>query len=133
MTPLLFVALALAGGLGATSRLLLDGILHVRLLRRPLRRWVHRLPVGTIVINLSGSLLLGLLTGWVARGTLGEGWAPIAGSGFLGGYTTFSSSSFETVRLLQEGEGALAALNGLGLVAAATAAAAMGLWIGMSA
>lgn len=122
MTPILFLALAVAGGLGAASRLLLDGVVR--------SRTASRLPIGTIAINLSGSLLLGLLSGWVARGTLSEAWVLVAGSGFLGGYTTFSTSSFETVRLLQEGEGTFAVLNSIGLVIAATAAAGLGLWIG---
>jgi CrcB protein len=51
----------------------------------------------------------------------------IAGTGFLGGYTTFSTASFETVRLIQAGRTGLALLNGIGTAAAALGAAAAGL------
>lgn len=122
MTPVLFTLIALAGGAGAAVRLLLDGVIrsHVR----------GTLPWGTIVINLTGSFLLGLVTGLVAAGLLPEGWRLIAGAGFLGGYTTFSTASFETVRLLQERKRLPAVLNGLGVLVAATAAAGAGLWLG---
>jgi CrcB protein len=122
MTPLVFVLLALAGGLGATSRLLLDGIIR--------SRSSATLPWATIIINLTGSFLLGLITGLVTAQVLPDGWHLIAGSGFLGGYTTFSTASFETVRLLQERKWIPALLNGLGVLVVATAAAGLGLWIG---
>lgn len=122
MTPVLFVSLALAGGLGAACRLLLDGTIR--------SRSPGTLPWGTITINLTGSLLLGLVTGLVAVHLLPQGWQFVVGSGFLGGYTTFSTASFETVRLLQERKRIASLLNGLGGVIAATAAAGLGLWIG---
>lgn len=121
MTPFLFLAPAVAGGLGAASRLLHDGVLGSRA--------ASRLPIGTIAINLSGSLLPGLLSGWVARGTLSQAWALVAGSGFLGGYITSSTSNFETLRQLQEDERAFAVLTRIGLVIDATAAAGLGLWL----
>lgn len=122
MSPLLFVSLAAAGGLGASSRLLLDGIIR--------SRTRGTLPWGTITINLTGSFLLGLVTGLVSGQVLPDAWQFIAGSGFLGGYTTFSTASFETVRLLQERKWVEAVLNGLGVVVAASAAAGLGMWIG---
>lgn len=122
MTPVLFVAVALAGGLGACCRLVLDGIIRARS-QGPL-------PWGTIVINLTGSFLLGVVTG-LAAGQLVPGAARmIIGTGFLGGYTTFSTASVETVRLLQQRRWAAAGLNGLGVLVTATAAAAAGLWLG---
>lgn len=122
MTLLLFVALALAGGLGAACRLLLDGIIR--------SRSNGSMPWGTITINLTGSFLLGVITGLVAGQLLPETWQLIAGSGFLGGYTTFSTASFETVRLLQERKWVASLLTGLGVLATATIAAGFGLWIG---
>lgn len=119
MTPLLFLAISVAGGVGAASRLVLDGALRSRV------RVGY--PVGTTVINISGSLLLGLVTGLAIGGVLPEPWRLIAGAGFLGGYTTFSTASFETVRLLQERRRLAAALNGLGMLVAAVLAAALGL------
>ena len=122
MTPALFVALALAGGAGAASRFLVDGFLR--------RRTRGSLPWATIVINLTGSFCLGLFTGLVAGGLLPRPWLPVVGTGFLGGYTTFSTASFETVRLLQQGKPLLGALNGVGVLVATTALAGAGWGIG---
>lgn len=122
MTPLMFVALALAGGLGAAARFLLDGAIR--------SRSTGTLPWGTIVINLTGSFALGLVTGAIAASALPDGWGIVVGTGFLGGYTTFSTASFETVRLIQERKFGAAAANGLGVLVAATLAAGLGLWLG---
>lgn len=84
------------------------------------------LPVGTILINITGSLLLGLLSGLVsdlhASSTLGI----VVGTGLLGGYTTFSTASVETVRLVQAGRIGLAVVNALGTMAVCVVAAAVG-------
>ncbi|QNO36709.1 CrcB family protein [Protaetiibacter sp. SSC-01] len=122
MTPGLFVVVALAGGLGAVARFGLDTGIRSRL--------VTRMPWGTIAINLSGSLLLGLLVGLVGAGALAGEWQWALGTGFLGGYTTFSTASFEAVRLLQKRAWTDAALTALVQLAAATALAALGLWAG---
>ncbi|AZL04691.1 fluoride efflux transporter CrcB [Brevibacterium aurantiacum] len=122
MTPLIFIALALAGGIGAVARMLLDGIIRSRV--------SSAIPWGTITINISGSLALGLLTGLSSASILPEAWQFVIGTGFLGGYTTFSTASFETIRLIQERRWALSLFSGLGTLAVATAAAGLGLWIG---
>ncbi|GEB24610.1 fluoride efflux transporter CrcB [Brevibacterium sp. BDJS002] len=122
MTPLIFIALALAGGIGTAARMLLDGIIKSRV--------SSGIPWGTIVINVSGSLVLGLLTGLASDQILPESWHLVIGTGFLGGYTTFSTASFETVRLIQERRWALSLFNCLGTLVLATAAAGLGLWIG---
>lgn len=124
MTPLLFTALAVSGGLGAVARFVLDGLLraHVR----------SRLPWATILINVTGSFALGLVTGLAAGGLLPEPWLLILGVGFLGGYTTFSTASLETVRLLQHRHWTAAALNGLGALVIAVGAAGLGLALGVS-
>jgi CrcB protein len=88
------------------------------------------MPWGTITINLTGSFLLGLITGLATTHLLPESVHLIIGAGFLGGYTTFSTASFETIRLLQERKWVAGGLNGLGVLIAATALAALGLWIG---
>lgn len=121
MTVLLFLALALAGGVGAGLRLLLDGLIRSR---------IRSFPLGTVIINVTGSFLLGLLVGLVGAGALPREAQLVAGTGFLGGYTTFSTASFETVRLIQERRGVAALLNGLGTAVLATAAAGLGLVLG---
>lgn len=121
MSVLEFVLVALAGGLGAVARFLLDGAIRGRVRTA--------MPWGTVTINLTGSLLLGLLTGLSIGGLLPGSVQLIAGTGFLGGYTTFSTASYETVRLLQEGRWVLGLLNGFGVALLATAAALLGLML----
>jgi CrcB protein len=122
MTPLLFIALAAAGGLGAATRFVVDGAVRSRIR--------SSFPVGVMVINITGSFVLGLLTGLVLGAVLSEEWLLVAGTGFLGGYTTFSTASFETVRLLQTGRVTAAVVNGLGMLVAAVAVSYLGLWLG---
>jgi CrcB protein len=115
MTVLL---LALAGGLGAVARFVLDGTVTAA------RSW--RYPVGTTVINLSGSFLLGLLAGLAAGRLLPGSALLVLGTGFLGGYTTFSTAAYETVRLVEQRRWVAALVHGAGQVVVATALAALG-------
>jgi len=86
--------IALAGGLGAVSRFVADGLL---------RTVVGRIfPWSTVIINVSGSLLLGVLTGLALRYQADATIKLIWGFGFCGGYTTFSTASYEAVRLVEE-------------------------------
>lgn len=127
MTPLLFVTIALAGGLGACARMMLDGVIKTRLSRAH-PEW--SLPWGTIVINLSGSLALGFIVGLTGAHLLPEATHLVLGTGFLGGYTTFSTASFETVRLLQQGRRRAGLVNACGTLLGATALAGLGFWAG---
>ena len=122
MNAVLFALVALAGGLGAAVRYVVDGLVRARA--------GASLPWGTAVINVSGSFALGLVVGLVSRGTLDATWLAIAGTGFLGGLTTFSTASFETVRLLQDRRIPLALATAVLSVVAAGAAAGLGLWAG---
>ncbi|MGW5241741.1 fluoride efflux transporter FluC [Monashia sp. NPDC004114] len=117
--------LALAGGLGAVARFLADALIA--------RHNPFRVPSGTMLINVTGSLLLGLLTGMLtlrAPESTEATVLAVLGTGFCGGYTTFSTASVETVRLwIAEGRN-----TGLGYAAAtlvgSVAAAGAGLAIG---
>jgi CrcB protein len=113
------VWVGLAGSVGAAARFVTDGMVRARV--------ASRIPVGTIVINLAGSLLLGVLTGLVLFHHAPSTLTLVAGSGFCGGFTTFSTASFETVRLLQQGEFRAAGTNAGVTVVGAVAAAAAGL------
>ena len=117
--PLLFLGIALAGGVGAAARLVLDGAARALI---PVR-W----PVGTLLINVSGSLLLGVVTGLALAGALDETWRLVLGTGVLGGFTTFSTASVEAARMLLERRWGAGLSYGLGMWAAALAAAALGL------
>ncbi|MFC8040800.1 fluoride efflux transporter CrcB [Paenarthrobacter sp. NPDC057355] len=115
MTVLL---LGFAGGVGAAARFLVDGLIRAKV--------KTALPWGTILINVSGSLVLGFLAGLMMRGEAPESLYLVLGTGFLGGYTTFSTASLETIRLVQSGRAGLALLNGLGSMGASVLAAAAG-------
>jgi CrcB protein len=121
VNPLVFAGLAGAGGIGAALRFALDGLVKAR---------IHLpYPVGTTLINTLGSLLLGFLVG------LGTQFYPspvetIAGAGFCGGFTTFSTASVETVRLCQQRRFLAAFGNGIGMLILSVAAVFLGLWLG---
>ncbi|SDR76393.1 camphor resistance protein CrcB [Friedmanniella luteola] len=124
MTPALLVVVALAGGAGAAARLVLDG--EVR------RRLGDGLPRGTALVNLSGSLLLGLLTGLAAGGLLPPTARVVVGTGFLGGFTTFSTAAVETVRLALQRRTGAAVLHGAGQLVAGVLLAGSGLAAGLA-
>jgi fluoride exporter len=108
---------AVAGGTGAVLRALI--IHHVGLRRG------DPLPVGTLVVNASGSLLLGVLTGLSLYHGLGGHTLAVAGLGLCGGYTTWSTASWETMHLVHTGhrlEAIVYTVGGLGVCLAAAAA-----------
>lgn len=93
----------LGGTIGAPARYLLD--------RAVQRRHESVFPWGTLVVNLTGCLILGLLTG--AARSLPADLGVFAGTGVCASFTTFSTFSFETTRLLEEGSVFEAGLNAL--------------------
>lgn len=121
---MMIAIMAIAGGLGAIARFMLDGLIRARLNRG---RLSTMLPLGTMIINVSGSLLLGFVTGLVLFHAVPSDLQLVVGTGFLGGYTTFSTASFETARLIQERQFVAALVNGVGMLLLAVAAAVAGL------
>ncbi len=119
----MLIMIAIAGGVGAGLRYLVDSAIQRGLDGRSAFPW------GTMVINLSGSLLLGLITGYVS-GHLDQAWATVAGVGLLGGYTTFSTASVETVRLLADRRYRDGLINGVGMLLGSVLAAYGGLLLG---
>jgi len=122
VSPLLLVAVAAAGGIGAAARFVVDGLVKDRL--------GSAYPWGTTAINVSGSFALGLLTGLALQAVVAPEWKAVLGTGLLGGYTTFSTASVETVRLLAAGRRGAAVANGLGMLVACVGVASLGLWLG---
>jgi CrcB protein len=111
---------ALGGALGSVSRFLLGPALQ--------RAFSATFPVGTLFINILGSLILGFIMRLTVEGVnvTPEARAFIA-IGFCGGFTTFSTFSYEAMRLLEDGEGSRAALYILASVLLSLGAAFVGL------
>lgn len=115
----LAILVGLAASLGALARYLADQAVS--------RRWESPLPWGTFAVNLSGAFILGLLTGLAAHQGLSAHVLTVLGTGVCGGYTTFSTFSYETARLAEDGSVLAAAGNIAGSLAAGLLAAAAGL------
>ena len=118
MNLLPVLGIAVAGGIGAGLRYVVDRLVPTR----------GGFPFGILVVNVTGSFVLGVVTG------LGAALAPetalVLGVGLLGGYTTFSTVSVETVLLAQRKRRRHAALNLFGTLALAAIAAGLGLLLG---
>ena len=114
MNVALWTAVLGIGGLGAVARFMVD--------RAVSRRAKGFFPFGTLAVNISGAVLLGFLTGLVVSHEV----AMLAGTAFLGAYTTFSTWMLETQRLTEERQIWPAAANIVGSVVLGLAAAAGG-------
>ncbi|MGA8247813.1 MAG: fluoride efflux transporter CrcB [Nocardioides sp.] len=114
----LWGAFSVSAGCGATIRFLLDGVVS--------RLLPGSFPLGTMAVNLTGALALGVLDGAAASDHL----VFVCGTGLIGAYTTFSTWMFETQRLTEERQAARATQNVVVSVTTGVAAAALGLWIG---
>lgn len=116
------VWVSLAGSLGAMTRFVLDG--HIK------SRHSNEFPWATFIINVSGSIILGFVSGILLTHKGFADSETIIGVGFCGGYTTFSTASFETVRLLERQDYTRAIGNAAGGLVSATLAAAIGFALG---
>ena len=124
MLEVLFVALG--GAIGSAARYLVGGWFAAR--------FGAAFPYGTFVVNVTGSFIVGLFLAYAQeRVSLSPYWRLFFAVGFVGGYTTFSTYEYESVRLLQDGEMLLAAVYLMGSVVtggvAAIAGIALGSWI----
>jgi CrcB protein len=119
MSAWVWLAIAVAGAIGAPLRYLIDGAVSDRV--RSVFPW------GTFVVNMSGSFALGLITGLVLYHAFPADGRLIIGVGLIGAYTTFSTFTFEAASLIERREIRLAALNIGGSVVLGAAAAAAGL------
>jgi len=120
------IVIAFAGGLGALTRYLFDSWVNKRA-----RTWLPRLglPLGTVLINVTGSLALGAVTGWWLFHGADPGWKTAVGVGFLGGYTTFSTACGESARMILADRRPAAAVHAIAMMVASVGAAAAGLWL----
>jgi fluoride exporter len=109
----------LGGALGAPTRYLIDR--HIQ------QRYETVFPLGTLTVNILGSLILGVLLGLgTTAGPPPEAALLLLGPGFCGALTTFSTFGFETVRLLEDGSILEAAVNAIGSLLVGVLAAAIG-------
>lgn len=99
MTALVVVGVGLLGGVGAMARFLLDGAVASRA--------ASAFPLGTLAVNLTGALALGVLHGAGVGGDAQR----LVGTGLLGAYTTFSTWSLESHRLGEDGRVGLGLAN----------------------
>jgi CrcB protein len=98
MSNLAWLAFLIAAAIGAPARYLLDELVTSRVPRRS-----GAFPWGTFVVNVSGSFVLGVITGLGIYHGLGTTARTVLGTGGMGAYTTFSTFTFESVRLAEEG------------------------------
>ena len=120
---LLAALVGLAAAFGALARYLLDQAVA--------NKWEPALPWGTWLINVSGSFVLGLLTGLALHHGLSAHVVSVLGTGVCGGYTTFSTFNVESVRLAEDGSLVGAVGNIAGSIAAGLLAAAAGLGLAL--
>jgi CrcB protein len=114
---MIWLGVVLAGGVGAVLRFLVD--------RAVARRAARSFPFGTLVVNISGAALLGLLGGLA----LSRHTALLAGTAFVGSYTTFSTWMLETQRLSEERQVRNAVVNIVVSIVLGIGASLFGQWI----
>ncbi|MQW78064.1 fluoride efflux transporter CrcB [Nocardioides sp. dk4132] len=123
MTLPLYLLLVLTGGVGAALRYVLDGLIGSRTKG-------SSFPWATTIINVSGAFVLGLLTGLVAGRMEDTDVRAILAVGPLGGYTTFSTASYEAVQLVRQKQYGLALAYGVGVLVVCVGVAFVGYYYG---
>jgi CrcB protein len=116
-----WLLIALGAAVGAPLRYLTDRAIQTR--------HDSLFPWGTFTVNVTGSLILGVLAGGTAAGSVPGGVMALLGTGFCGALTTYSTFSYETLRLAEEGTGLFAALNAGVSVIAGLGTAYTGWWL----
>ncbi len=119
---MIWLFVSLAGGLGSAARFIVDS-------------WIARhnrlnTPMGTIVINVTACFVLGLATGMGIDHTMTKSWTSVIGTGFCGGYSTFSTASVEGARLFLSGRQRAGLLHAAGMLVLCTLAASLGMILG---
>jgi fluoride exporter len=118
----LLLAVALGSGLGGVARVVLGNAVQARA--------AGAFPLGTFVVNVSGSVALGFLMRYtMASPTMSTEMRVMLTTGFCGGYTTFSTFSYETLTLIEAGDYRRASLYAAASVVLAIIATLVGVWI----
>jgi fluoride exporter len=116
---MIIVGLLVAGAAGAVLRYLVDRAVQSRL--------DSDFPLGILVVNVSGALALGFLVGLGVRHGISTAWLTVVGTGLIGAYTTFSTFTYDGVRLAEADQWGLAVTNLVVSLVAGIGAAAAGL------
>jgi CrcB protein len=121
-----WIAVAIGGAIGSLARHAVNHFVHERWL-------VTRFPISTVLVNLAGCFVIGLLAGLLAaeRITLRQHGREFVFVGLLGGFTTFSTFGLDTLVLSRAHAPGQAALNVLLQVAGGLFAVAVGYWLGL--
>lgn len=119
---MLTVAVAFAAGAGALARFVVDRVVQ--------HHAGGDFPLGTLLVNVTGSLVLGLVVGLAAHHGLGHTTTVVVGTGFAGGYTTLSTWAWESLALAAADGARPALANAVGSVVLGLLAAAAGLGLG---
>jgi CrcB protein len=119
VSPAAWAAFVVAAAVGAPLRYVVDGYVAGRAR--------GAFPWGTLLVNVSGSFALGVLTGLALYHAFPKTPKVVLGTGFCGAYTTFSTFTFETVRLVEEGDAWDALRNAAGTLVTCAGAAAIGI------
>src|SRR5215471_14538127 len=115
-----YLMIAVGGAAGAIARYVLGNYIG--------SRYGFRFPYGTLVINVTGSFVVGLSMALFARTTASPYWRYLIPIGFIGAYTTFSTFEYETLRAIQDGQLGTGLLN----VALSVIVGFVAVWGGMA-
>lgn len=118
---MIWLFVAFAGALGSACRYVIDQLITAR--------FGGRLPWGTLVVNVSGSFGAGIVGGLATTGILPAELTLVIAGGFLGAYTTFSTTTFATLQLWEQGRRLASSVHLAAPLVLATAAAALGWWL----
>jgi CrcB protein len=118
---ILALVVTFTGVIGAPARFLLDGWLQ--------RRAETTVPVGTLAVNLAGAFALGVVARLFAAQHVSRNLETIIGTGLLGAFTTFSTFTFESMRLTEEGAWRALSIYLTTTIVGGLLAAALGLWL----
>ena len=121
-TILLVILVGVAAAVGSMLRYAVDQVVQRR-------TGGVVLPLGTMTVNATGSLVLGVATGLALTGHLSSTGLAVIGAGLCGGLTTFSTWTYETLRLLEDGSVQEALINVVASLALGLALAAAGLFV----
>ena len=122
-TMIQYLAVGIAGFFGAVARLLVARFFG--------RTFPTQFPIGTMVINISGSFFLGWFLAFVGgRFIVSDTFRLAIAVGFVGAYTTFSTYMFESDKLFADGAGIMAMVNLIGSVVLGLVAVRLGIWLG---